>query len=100
MYFGGRPGGQGESPRCFIQAPIWADLNSVHVLQNDGLMRTQTGAMPGSFTLTYGRLRAPSFNETKHLITNATCDLEPEVARPVRPTCETKPSGHAWGNWA
>ena len=35
---------------------------------------------------------------TKHLITNATCDLEPEVARPVRPTCETEPSGHASGN--
>ena len=63
MYFGGRPGGQGESPRCFIQAPIWADLNSVHVLQNDGLMWTQTGAMPGSFTLTYGRSGASSFNE-------------------------------------
>ena len=57
MYFGGRLGGHGESPRCFIQVPIWADLNSVHVLQNDGLMWTQTGAMPGSFTLTYGRSR-------------------------------------------
>ena len=63
MYFGGRRRGQGESPRCFIQAPIWADLNSLHVLQNDGLMWTQTGAIPGSTTMTYDRSPLPSFNE-------------------------------------
>ena len=63
MYFGGRPRGQGESSRCVIQAPIWTDLNSAHVRQNDGLMWTQTGAVPGSSTMTYGRSRMPSFNE-------------------------------------
>ena len=62
MYLGGLPRGQEESPRCFIQAPISADLNSVHVLQNDRLTLTHAGTIPGSTMMTRRRSSITSCN--------------------------------------
>ena len=81
-----------------IQAPIWADLNSV---QRSPERWTDADADRSHARKLHADVRSVTsavLQRTKHLITNATRDLEPEVARPVRPTCETEPSGHAWGN--
>ena len=54
VYFGGCPRGQGASPRCFIQPPILGERNSLQLAQNDWLMQTRNGAIPGSTTMTDG----------------------------------------------